>query len=167
MRAPTLESKATKQPLPWRVTITPSRSSSRYARFTVITLTPISAANCRIDGIACPMPQSPIAMRCFICSMIWRYIGRLSVCEMTNICTCTVYTEGSLVKHFLEASGTHLRHGGDPRRLREAPEQASRNSGSLISSGTAMAGPHWGSNENGDAREVTENKWWPGTEVNR
>src|SRR5690348_13249364 len=37
-------------------------------------------------------------MRCLICSIICRYIGRLSDWEMTNICVCTVYTLKRLVK---------------------------------------------------------------------
>jgi len=39
---------------------------------TVITLTCRSTASCRMEGIGWPSIQSPTAMRCLICSIIWR-----------------------------------------------------------------------------------------------
>src|SRR6267154_1572482 len=54
---------ATCEPLPCCVMIMPTRSSSKYARFTVITLTCRSTASWRIEGIACPSAQSPTEIR--------------------------------------------------------------------------------------------------------
>ena len=47
-------------------------------------LTLNAAANCRMEGISSPGAHSPTATRCRICSMIWRYMGRASDCEITN-----------------------------------------------------------------------------------
>src|SRR5581483_3192819 len=49
-----------------------------------MTLTCRSTASWRIEGIDWPSVQSPTAIRCLICSMIWRYIGRLSDCEIAK-----------------------------------------------------------------------------------
>src|SRR5690606_18277425 len=83
---------ATNVPRPWRVTSTPSRSSSRKARFTVITLTFVAAASARIDGISWPGCQSPTAIRRRICSMSWRYIGLGSAWDMVSILCISRYT---------------------------------------------------------------------------
>src|SRR3954471_22682248 len=48
----------------------------------VMTETERPAASARIDGNSRPGAQSPAAMRCRICSMICRYMGRASVWEM-------------------------------------------------------------------------------------
>src|SRR5687767_7889304 len=54
---------------------------------------------CRIDGSSLPGIQSPAAMRCRICSMIWRYIGRASVWEMFMplyiLCIHSIYSAPS------------------------------------------------------------------------
>ena len=83
-----------RRPLPCRVTITPSRSSSRYARFTVITLTATDRQRPDRRELVPRLPV-PDRERCRICSMICRYMGRRSACEIvSSLCMslCTVYT---------------------------------------------------------------------------
>src|SRR3954470_7919318 len=71
----------------------PSRSSSRYARLTVMTLTWVEIARARMEGISCPGGHSPMATRRLICSMIWRYIGRRSAWEMvTGLCILDMHS---------------------------------------------------------------------------
>src|ERR1700722_7527085 len=57
-----------------------------------MTLTCRSTASWRMDGIDWPSAQSPTAIFCLICSMIWRYIGRLSDCEMAKAPLMSIYS---------------------------------------------------------------------------
>ena len=86
---------ATNEPLPCLVTITPSRSSSRYARFTVITLTRVSTASALIDGSSCPGFQSPIATRMpdlLDDLQVHRAPAAWEIVRSLCISLCTVYT---------------------------------------------------------------------------
>src|SRR5512147_2915564 len=58
-----------------------------------MTLTWVATARERIEGSSCPAGQSPMATRCRICSMIWRYIGRGSTREMERaLCIYSIHS---------------------------------------------------------------------------